>query len=104
MPLGPHVPVWQALREELEALVKPTPDGLLAAVVDESNVLWCWSTTDGILRDRYDEVVELTDRFHATEIAPLSFPLDAAGGCPVRAVRSRSGTRMTLSRLPASTL
>jgi hypothetical protein len=79
VPFGPHVPAWQRLREELEALVKATPHGLLAAVVDERTVLWCWSRTDGVLSDRYDEVVAITDRFHAAEIKPLTTPLRRGG-------------------------
>src|SRR5262249_35251258 len=51
MHLGPHVPAWQALRDALDALVKGGAGATLAAVIDETPVLVCWSTPPPPLLD-----------------------------------------------------
>jgi hypothetical protein len=85
MPLGPHVPAWQALRDELQKLVDET-EALFAMVTDESNVVWCWSKVESghyLWRESPEEVgaavASLASIFHVEQVAPLSHPLRRGG-------------------------
>lgn len=89
MTLGPHVPEWQALRRALDSLVAECEGAILAAVLCESNVLWCWSRPTAHLRDRWSEVVCRTDVFHAGEVASLRLPLRRGGRLSVARRRER---------------
>jgi hypothetical protein len=85
MPLGPHVPAWQALRDELQGLIDET-SAVLAMVTDESNVVWCWSKIEKghfLWRASTDEVgaavASLAGIFHGEQVANLSPPLRRGG-------------------------
>jgi hypothetical protein len=73
MPLGPHVSAWAALRRELQALLEAA-GGDLAAVIDEGNMLWCWSPAS-----KDAQVAAAADRFYKEEVAPLSPALHRGG-------------------------
>jgi hypothetical protein len=61
--LGPHVPEWQALREELARLANAS-GAWLCAVLSIGNVLWCSSHV-------VEDIDELARDVYATHVAPI---------------------------------
>jgi len=82
MPLGPHVPAWQRLRDALGELCRQT-GAAYAAVLDESNCVWCvWNVSP----DNLGAVVRLYER----EVANLVVPLRRGGRLSVTHIEESS--------------
>jgi len=66
---GPNVPEWNALRTELDLLVTEI-GAVRAAVLDEANILWCWSSSPtGTVAEDDAEVHRLARLFHEVELS-----------------------------------
>jgi len=74
--LGPNDPAWKALRKELDALVKET-GAIRAAVVDESKMLWCWSSPSPTATAEEDdaEMRSRAEQFHEAELSEKTLRL-----------------------------
>ena len=92
--LNPDEPSWMALRHGLDALVNTVDGATLAAVIDDTPVLVCWSTPRSPMVDRWAPVAQLCDEVCAREMPRLARPLRRGGhisavrgGSPVGVVR-----------------